>query len=184
MVRIILVVIVAAVAALVLWYAGARTLALASESFSAQTLATPPLGRIGWNGTYLRVGGRIRGLTGSDDKAILQLSADAAHRLVAAAGGRTIELGPQRGTLPDDNETMDAFAPDAGDRITFRAEMELVIGLTACSAELSNNWSFKPIALTCSWKASAVSFAGDWLSAIVRSGGPLYMPLLYPAFFM
>jgi len=119
MVRIILVVIVAAVAAFVLWYAGARTLALASESFSAQTLATPPLGRIGWNGTYLRVGGRIRGLTGSDDKAILQLSADAAHRLVAAAGGRTIELGPQRGTLPDDNETMDAFAPDAGDRITF-----------------------------------------------------------------
>ncbi|HEU0044586.1 urea carboxylase-associated family protein [Sphingomonas sp.] len=34
----------------------------------------------------------------------------------------------------------------AGDRITFRAEMDLVIGLTACSAYASNGGSFKPIA--------------------------------------
>jgi uncharacterized protein YcgI (DUF1989 family) len=33
----------------------------------------------------------------------------------------------------------------AGDKIIFRAEMDLVIGLTACSAGLSNNFSFKPI---------------------------------------
>ena len=33
----------------------------------------------------------------------------------------------------------------AGDRIVFRAEMDLVIGLTACSAEQSNNYTFKPI---------------------------------------
>lgn len=33
----------------------------------------------------------------------------------------------------------------AGDSIELRAEMDLVIGLTACSAELSNNYSFKPI---------------------------------------
>lgn len=33
----------------------------------------------------------------------------------------------------------------AGDRIVFRAEMDLVIGLTACSAPLSNGGSFKPI---------------------------------------
>jgi uncharacterized protein YcgI (DUF1989 family) len=32
-----------------------------------------------------------------------------------------------------------------GDRIVFRAEMDLVIGLTACSAGLSNNFSYKPI---------------------------------------
>ena len=32
-----------------------------------------------------------------------------------------------------------------GDRIAFRAEMDLVIGLTACSAGQSNNFSFKPI---------------------------------------
>ena len=34
----------------------------------------------------------------------------------------------------------------AGDLIRFRAEMDLIVGLTACSAELSNNWTFKPIA--------------------------------------
>ena len=33
----------------------------------------------------------------------------------------------------------------AGDRIVFEAEMDLVIGLTACSALQSNNGSFKPI---------------------------------------
>ena len=33
----------------------------------------------------------------------------------------------------------------AGDRIVFEAEMDLVIGLTACSALQSNNHSFKPI---------------------------------------
>jgi uncharacterized protein len=33
----------------------------------------------------------------------------------------------------------------AGDYIELRAEMDLVIGLTACSAELSNNYRFKPI---------------------------------------
>lgn len=33
----------------------------------------------------------------------------------------------------------------AGDHISFIAEAELVIGLTACSAPQSNNYSFKPI---------------------------------------
>ena len=33
----------------------------------------------------------------------------------------------------------------AGDRIVFEAKMDLVIGLTACSALQSNNGSFKPI---------------------------------------
>ena len=33
----------------------------------------------------------------------------------------------------------------AGDRVVFEAEMDLVIGLTACSALQSNNGSFKPI---------------------------------------
>ena len=32
-----------------------------------------------------------------------------------------------------------------GDVIELVAEMDLIVGLTACSAELSNNWSFKPI---------------------------------------
>ena len=33
----------------------------------------------------------------------------------------------------------------AGDAITLRAEMDLIVGLTACSAEMSNNYRFKPI---------------------------------------
>lgn len=33
----------------------------------------------------------------------------------------------------------------AGDSLTVRAEMDLIVGLTACSAELSNNYRFKPI---------------------------------------
>ncbi|HYJ04157.1 MAG TPA: urea carboxylase-associated family protein [Chthoniobacterales bacterium] len=33
----------------------------------------------------------------------------------------------------------------AGDSIILRAEMDLIVGLTACSAEMSNNYRFKPI---------------------------------------
>ena len=33
----------------------------------------------------------------------------------------------------------------AGDCIELRAEIDLIVGLTACSAELSNNYRFKPI---------------------------------------
>lgn len=33
----------------------------------------------------------------------------------------------------------------AGDKIVFRAEMDLIAGLTACSAGQSNNFSYKPI---------------------------------------
>lgn len=33
----------------------------------------------------------------------------------------------------------------AGDAVTLRAEMDLIVGLTACSAEMSNNYRFKPI---------------------------------------
>jgi len=33
----------------------------------------------------------------------------------------------------------------AGDYIELRAEMDLVVGLTSCSAEMSNNYRFKPI---------------------------------------
>lgn len=35
----------------------------------------------------------------------------------------------------------------AGDYLVLRAEMDMIIGATACSAELSNNGSFKPIDL-------------------------------------
>ncbi len=42
--------------------------------------------------------------------------------------------------------TVEAPLSRAGDSITFEAETDLVIGLTACSALQSNNGSFKPIA--------------------------------------
>lgn len=49
--------------------------------------------------------------------------------VVAATGDLTI--GPPRSK--------------PGDAIVLRAEMDLIVGLTACSAELSNNGTFKPI---------------------------------------
>ncbi len=33
----------------------------------------------------------------------------------------------------------------AGDHIIIQARMDLIVGMTACSAEMSNNYSFKPI---------------------------------------
>jgi uncharacterized protein YcgI (DUF1989 family) len=50
---------------------------------------------------------------------------------VSVAGNGTLSIDPPRSR--------------AGDSITFRAEMDLIVGLTACSAEMSNNYRFKPI---------------------------------------
>ena len=51
--------------------------------------------------------------------------------------------------VPVDGETgrftVEPPLSKAGDHITFRAEQDVVIGLTACSALQSNNGSFKPI---------------------------------------
>ena len=49
--------------------------------------------------------------------------------MVAADG--TLSIGPPRSK--------------AGDSVVLRAEMDLIVGLTACSAEKSNNYLFKPI---------------------------------------
>lgn len=46
---------------------------------------------------------------------------------------------------PDGTFTVEAPKSRSGDSITFQAEMDLIIGLTACSALQSNNYSFKPI---------------------------------------
>ena len=46
---------------------------------------------------------------------------------------------------PDGTLTIGPPRSKAGDSIVFRAEMDLIVGLTACSAEMSNNGSFKPI---------------------------------------
>lgn len=41
--------------------------------------------------------------------------------------------------------TVDPPLSRAGDHVLFEAQMDLIVGLTACSAEDSNNGSFKPI---------------------------------------
>lgn len=46
---------------------------------------------------------------------------------------------------PNGKLKIDPPASKPGDAIELRAEMDLIVGLTACSAELSNNGSFKPI---------------------------------------
>jgi uncharacterized protein YcgI (DUF1989 family) len=33
----------------------------------------------------------------------------------------------------------------AGDYVVLKAKMDLIVGMTACSAGMSNNFSFKPI---------------------------------------
>ncbi|HZS16730.1 MAG TPA: urea carboxylase-associated family protein [Candidatus Udaeobacter sp.] len=43
----------------------------------------------------------------------------------------------------------------AGQSICLRAEMDLIVGLTACSAEMSNNYKFKPIAYEVLGKGAA-----------------------------
>jgi uncharacterized protein YcgI (DUF1989 family) len=45
------------------------------------------------------------------------------------------------------NGELDILPPRsrAGDYIVLRAEMDMIVGVTACSAELSNNGTFKPI---------------------------------------
>ena len=46
-----------------------------------------------------------------------------------------------------DTGKIDVLPPKsiAGDHILIEAEMDLIVGMTACSAEMSNNYSFKPI---------------------------------------
>lgn len=46
---------------------------------------------------------------------------------------------------PDGKLRIDPPPSKAGDYLLLRAEMDLIVGVTACSAEKSNNYSFKPI---------------------------------------
>ena len=45
----------------------------------------------------------------------------------------------------DGQLSVDPPQSKAGDYMLFEAKMDLIVGLTACSAEQSNNYSFKPI---------------------------------------
>lgn len=46
---------------------------------------------------------------------------------------------------PDGQLSVEPPLAKAGDYVLFKAHMDLLVGLTACSAEQSNNFSFKPI---------------------------------------
>ena len=46
---------------------------------------------------------------------------------------------------PEGKLSVDPPLSKAGDYVLFRAQMDLIVALTACSAEDSNNGSFKPI---------------------------------------
>ncbi|UPT62971.1 MAG: hypothetical protein M0D54_22120 [Hyphomonadaceae bacterium JAD_PAG50586_4] len=49
--------------------------------------------------------------------------------------------------INSDTSAITVAAPlsKAGDSTSFRTEMDLIIGMTACSAPQSNNYAFKPI---------------------------------------
>jgi hypothetical protein len=55
---------------------------------------------------------------------------------------------------PSGEFTVEAPQSKAGDFIKFTAAMDLIIGLTACSALQSNNYSFKPIGFTITGSAA------------------------------
>ena len=50
-------------------------------------------------------------------------------------------------TVNGETGRIDVLPPKskAGDHILVEAQMDLIVGMTACSAEMSNNYSFKPI---------------------------------------
>lgn len=59
--------------------------------------------------------------------------------------GTTFNIFMNAELAPDGGIKVVPPLSEAGDFVRFRAEMDLIVALTACSAELSNNWSFKPI---------------------------------------
>jgi uncharacterized protein YcgI (DUF1989 family) len=65
--------------------------------------------------------------------------------IVADGIPTTLNLFMNVEIAPDGKLTIGAPRSRPGDYIDLRAERSLVVGLTACSAELSNNGSFKPI---------------------------------------
>jgi uncharacterized protein YcgI (DUF1989 family) len=56
-------------------------------------------------------------------------------------------------TVNGETGKVDVLPPKskAGDYIVIEAKMDLIVGLTACSAEMSNNYAFKPIG----WKVES-----------------------------
>ena len=69
----------------------------------------------------------------------------APHGIAPARIGTTFNVFMNVAFEPDGRIEVRCPTSRAGDAIELRAEMDLLCGLTACSAEGSNNGSFKPI---------------------------------------
>jgi len=69
----------------------------------------------------------------------------AAHGISPNMIPTTLNIFMNVAVLPSGELNIGPPTSVAGDSITFRAEMDLIVGVTACSAEKSNNNSFKPI---------------------------------------
>ena len=80
-----------------------------------------------------------RGCFGNLAEALLPFGVEPDHIPTAFNIFMNVTIGP------DGKLTVLPPQTQAGDFIRFRAEMELVVGLTACSAYASNGGSFKPI---------------------------------------
>lgn len=63
----------------------------------------------------------------------------------ASAIPTTFNIFMNVSVLPGGELKIDPPLSRPGDYILLRAEMDMIVGLTACSAELSNNGTFKPI---------------------------------------
>lgn len=82
-----------------------------------------------------------RGCFGNLEAALAPFGIGADQIPVAFNCFMNVVIEPATGVL-----TVEAPLSRGGDLIKFRAEMDLIIGLTACSALQSNNYAFKPIA--------------------------------------
>ena len=82
-----------------------------------------------------------RGCFGNLEAALAPYGVTGDHIPVAFNCFMNVVIEPSTGRF-----SVQAPISRAGEFITFRAEMDLIIGLTACSALQSNNFAFKPIA--------------------------------------
>lgn len=62
-------------------------------------------------------------------------------------------------TVDGDTGKVSVLAPKskAGDFVVVEARMDLIVGLTSCSAEMSNNYSFKPIGYSIEYPVEAAN---------------------------
>lgn len=81
-----------------------------------------------------------RGCFGNLEAALAPYGIGPDHIPVAFNCFMNVVIDPATGTF-----TVEAPPSKQGDLVSFRAEMDLIVGLTACSALQSNNYAFKPI---------------------------------------